>query len=127
MGYRGGRYLCHNAGVDIKKAFEVDLKLPIEIIDEVGDELVRSSGLLDLASGEIRRVEYRNYDVGIRGLPCEQADYDFTVGILSNHGKDVEFTVQVNKTTGVYSVTPSELLEIKEKAAALFAGHTALR
>lgn len=105
----------------------MDLQLPIEIIDEVGDALVRSTGLLDLASGEIRRVEYRDYDVGLKGLPCEQDDYDFTVGILSNHGKDVEFTVKVNTTTGAYFVTPAELLEIKEKAAALFANHAALR
>ena len=104
----------------------VDLKLPIEIVDEVGDAVVRSTGMLDLASGEIRRVEYRDYDVGIKGLPCEHEDYDFTSGILSNHGKDVEFTVHVNKTTGQYSVTASELQEIKEKAAALFSSNAAV-
>jgi hypothetical protein len=41
---------------------------------------------------------------------------------LSNAGKDVEFSVDLNKTTGQFSVTANELLEIKLKAAQLFAG-----
>jgi len=41
---------------------------------------------------------------------------------LSNNGKDVEFRVEVNVLTGKYSVSPSELLEIKVRAAKLFAG-----
>jgi hypothetical protein len=41
---------------------------------------------------------------------------------LSHQGKDVEFTIQVNKTTGQYSVSAGELLEIKTRAAALFLG-----
>jgi hypothetical protein len=100
----------------------MDLKVPIDISEEIGDEVVRATGLLDLASGEIRRVEYKDYDIGLKGLPCEQEDYDFTCGILSNHGKDVEFGIEVNKTTGRYSVNAGELQEIKERAAALFSG-----
>ena len=42
--------------------------------------------------------------------------------MLSHDGKDVEFRVDVNKTTGQYSVSATELLEIKLRAAALFAG-----
>ena len=99
----------------------MDLKLPIEIVDEVGDEEIRSTGLLDLASGEISRLEYLNYDLGLHGLPCEQEDYELTCGILANNGKEIEFTVQVHKTTGAYSVSADELQEVKEKAAALFA------
>jgi hypothetical protein len=99
----------------------VDLKLPIEIADELEDGIVKSTGILDLSSGEIRRVEYLDYDVGLRGLPRDLPDYEFTCGVLSNHGKDVEFGIQVNKTTGRYSVSAAELLEIKERAAALFA------
>ena len=57
-----------------------------------------------------------------RGLPWESDDYEFTSGVLSNEGKDVEFRVDVNRTTGQYSVSASELLEIKVRAAALFAG-----
>ena len=41
---------------------------------------------------------------------------------MSHKGKDVEFRVDVNKVTGQYSVSASELLEIKVRAAALFAG-----
>ena len=100
----------------------MDLKVPIKISDEVGDDIVESTGLLDLASGEIHRVEYEDYDLEGRGLPADSEDYDFTVGTLSNNGKDVEFKVDVNRVTGQYSVSASELLEIKVRAAQLFAG-----
>ena len=46
----------------------VDLKVPITITDELSDEVVVATGLLNLASGEIHRVEYRDYDVQARGL-----------------------------------------------------------
>jgi hypothetical protein len=100
----------------------VDLKVPIKISDELSEDIVDSTGLLDLASGEIYRIEYEDYDLEGRGLPADNADYEFTVGTLSNNGKDVEFKVDVNKVTGQYSVSASELLEIKVRAAALFAG-----
>ena len=100
----------------------MDLQVPIKISDELGDEIVESTGLLDLASGEIRRIEYEDYDVDTRGFPADSREYDFTVGTLSNNGKDVEFKIDVNKVTGQYSVSASELLEIKVRAAALFAG-----
>jgi hypothetical protein len=100
----------------------VDLKVKIAITDEQTDEVVSSTGLLDLASGEISRIEYQGYDVAARGLPWDSEDYEFTSGMLSHNGKDVEFRVDVNKTTGQYSVSATELLEIKLRAAALFAG-----
>jgi hypothetical protein len=99
-----------------------DLKVPIQIDDELFDEVIQASALLNLASGEISRVEYQDYDEGVSGLPWERDDYDFSCGKLSNAGKEVEFSIQVNKTTGQYSVTASELEEIKQKAAALFSG-----
>ncbi len=100
----------------------MDLKVQITITDELTDELVTSTGALDLASGEISRIEYLDYDVGLNGAPFESEDYEFTSGTLSHKGKDVEFRVDVNKVTGQYSVSASELLEIKVRAAALFAG-----
>lgn len=100
----------------------MDLKVPIKIVDELSEDIINATGLLDLASGEIHRIEYEDWDVGSQGLPVESEDYEFTSGILSNNGKDVEFGIQVNKTTGQYSVSPNELLEIKTRAAALFAG-----
>lgn len=100
----------------------MDLKVPITISDELSDELVVSTGSLNLASGEIHRVEYQGYDAEALGLPWERDDYEFTSGTLSNAGKDVEFRIDVNRTTGQYSVSASELLEIKVRAAALFAG-----
>ena len=100
----------------------MDLKVPIKISDELSEDIIDSTGLLDLASGEIHRIEYEDYDLAGRGLPADNDDYEFTVGTLSNNGKDVEFRVDVNKVTGQYSVSASELLEIKVRAAALFAG-----
>ena len=100
----------------------MDLKVPITIADELSEDIITATGMLDLASGEIHRVEYEDYDVSLRGLPADSEDYEFTVGTLSNNGKDVEFKVDVNKVTGQYSVSASELLEIKVRAAALFAG-----
>jgi hypothetical protein len=100
----------------------VDLKVPIAIADEMSDEIIASTGFLNLASGEIQRIEYQGYDLAARGAPFESEDYEFTCGTLSNAGKDVEFGIHVNKVTGQYSVSASELLEIKVRAAALFAG-----
>ena len=100
----------------------MDLKVPISITDELTEEIIASTGSLNLASGEIHRVEYQDYDAELQGLPFESDDYEFTSGTLSNNGKDVEFRIDVNKVTGQYSVSASELLEIKVRAAALFAG-----
>lgn len=99
----------------------MDLKVRIRIIDELTDDEVTATGMLDLASGDIHKVEYDDLDVETEELPFEREDYEFTSGILSNNGRDVEFRVDVNKTTGQYSVSPNELLEIKTKAASLFA------
>lgn len=100
----------------------MDLKVPIVVTDELSDEVITATAQLNLASGEIGRIEYQDWDVEERGAPWENDDYEFTSGTLSNAGKDVEFRVDVNRTTGQYSVSASELLEIKVRAAALFAG-----
>ena len=98
----------------------MDLKVPITITDELTEEVITSTGSLDLASGDITRVEYQNYDVEARGLPWDSDDYEFTSGTLSNAGRDVEFRVEVDALSGKYSVTASELLELKGRAAKLF-------
>lgn len=98
------------------------LKVPITITDELDDDLIRSTGFLDLASGEILDVTYEDYDVKAEGLPVHAEDYAFTSGMLSHDGKDVEFSVQVDRVTGRYSVSANELLDIKVRAAKLFAG-----
>jgi hypothetical protein len=102
--------------------YAVDLKVPITIADELFDEVIASKALLNLASGDITQVEYQNYDADAKGLPWEHEDYDFSCGMLANNGKEVEFTIQVNQTTGQYTVSATELLEIKVRAAALFSG-----
>ena len=98
----------------------MDLKLPITLIDELEDDDVRGRGQLDMASGEIHQVEYEDYDVATEGLPASRRDYEFTVGLLAKDGREVEFKVDVDRMTGRYSVTPSELLELKGRAAKLF-------
>lgn len=100
----------------------MELQVPIQIVDEMADDVIESTGMLDLASGEIRQVTYLDHDLKSQGLPADQEDYEFTCGTLSNNGKDVEFRIEVNVLTGKYSVSPSELLEIKVRAAKLFAG-----
>jgi hypothetical protein len=100
----------------------VDLKVPIVITDELADAVISATAQLNLASGEIGHIQYQGYDVATKGLPWEHEDYEFSCGTLTNNGKDVEFTVQVNQTTGQYSITATELQEIKMRAAALFSG-----
>ncbi len=100
----------------------MDLKVPIVILDELSESIIKSSGSLDLASGEIRNVQYEDYDLKALGLPADRDNYEFTSGILSNDGKDVEFSVEVDIFSGRYSVNAKELLEIKLRAAKLFAG-----
>lgn len=97
----------------------MDLKLPITIVDELSDGEIRAQAELDLASGEIRHVRYEEHDVATQGVPAAMEDYEFSVGILSNGSKEVEFRVEAD-AQGRYSVTPSELLELKGRAAALF-------
>jgi hypothetical protein len=98
----------------------LDLKLPITIVSELSEGEVRAVGELDLASGEIRKVEYEDYDVDAQGLPAERKDYEFTLGVLRSGTREVEFRVEVDVMGGHYSVTPSELLELKGRAAKLF-------
>ena len=98
----------------------MDLQLPIVIIDELAESVVKSTATLDLASGEIRGVQYLDYDFETLGLPAEDESYEFTSGMLSNAGRDVEFRVEVDVMSGKYSVTASELLELKGRAAKLF-------
>lgn len=98
----------------------MNLKLPITIVDELADDEIRAQGELDLASGDIRIVQYEDYDIATQGLPAQHKEYTFTVGVLSSGGRDIEFGVRVDRMSGRYSVTPDELLEIKGRAAKLF-------
>ncbi len=100
----------------------MDTMLPIIISDEAGDDVITATGQLNLASGEIINVQYEDgYDPDVDGLPFRRKDYDFSSGTLSNNGKDVEFTIKIDKN-GQYGVTADELAEIKIRAAALFSG-----
>lgn len=100
----------------------MNLKVPIVILDELAESVVRSTGSLDLASGEIFDVHYEVDRPGPLGLPAADEQYEFTSGVLSSDGKDVEFRVDVDVMRGQYFVSPSELLELKVRAAKLFAG-----
>mgnify|MGYP003337974959 CR=1 FL=1 len=99
----------------------MDLKLPIRILDELEDSVVESTGVLDLASGEIRDVQLADdNDPPYDGFPAEEESYDFTCGVLSNGSREVEFRIEVDIVGRKYSVTPNELLELKGRAARLF-------
>jgi len=98
----------------------MDLKLPITIVDELSEHEVRSEGELDLASGEIRNVRYLGAHDVAQGFPAARDDYEFTMGILRNGAREVEFRIEVDVLRGRYSVTPNELLELKVRAAKLF-------
>ena len=100
----------------------MNLKVPIEILDELAETVIRSTGSLDLASGEIFDVRYEVDRPGLMGMPAIDAQYEFTSGVLSNDGKDVEFRIDVDVMRGQYFVNPTELLELKVRAAKLFAG-----
>ena len=100
----------------------MNLKVPITLTDEFDDDIVTSKAMLDLASGDIHDVVYDDYDVKAKGVPATAPDYTFTSGTLSHAGKEVEFSVQVDRFSGRYSVTANELLDIKVRAAKLFAG-----
>lgn len=99
----------------------MNLNVPIVILDELTESVVRSNAMLDMASGEIRGVVYEGYDVAVQGIPAAKADYEFTSGLLSHAGKEVEFRIEADPMSGTYSVTASELLEVKKRAARLFA------
>ena len=98
----------------------LNLMVPISLFDELSETIIKSTGTLDLASGEIRAVEYEDHDLEADGLPADSEDYEFTSGMLSYKGKEIEFRVDVDPLSGKYSVTPSELLELKGRAAKLF-------
>lgn len=100
----------------------MNLKVPIKILDELAETVIRSTGSLDLASGEIFDVRYEVDRPGPMGLPAVDEQYEFTCGVLTNDGKDVEFRIDVDVMRGQYFVSPSELLELKVRAAKLFAG-----
>jgi hypothetical protein len=100
----------------------MNLKVPIEILDELAEAVIRSTGSLDLASGEIFDVRYEVDRPGLMGMPAVDEQYEFTSGVLSNDGKDVEFRIDVDVMRGKYFVNPTELLELKVRAAKLFAG-----
>lgn len=100
----------------------MDLQLPIKIVDELSETVVESTGILDLASGEIHAVVLsEENDPPYKGFPAEDPEYEFTCGMLSNGSKEVEFRIEVDVVGRKYSITPSELLELKGRAARLFA------
>ena len=84
----------------------MNLKVPIEILDELAETVIRSTGSLDLASGEIFDVRYEVDRPGLMGMPAIDEQYEFTSGVLSNDGKDVEFRIDVDVMRGQYFVNP---------------------
>jgi hypothetical protein len=98
----------------------VDLKVPITLAIETTEDVIDAKALLNLASGEIEGLAYDDYDAAIEGQPWKRRDFEFIAGTLSSHGRDVEFKVDVDGQ-GRLSISAAELLELKTRAAALFA------
>ena len=96
----------------------MNLKVPIEILDELAETVIRSTGSLDLASGEIFDVRYELDRPGSMGIPAVDEQYEFTSGVLSNDGKDVEFRIDVDVMRGQYFVKLFAGLEGKTLLAA---------
>ena len=46
----------------------MNLMVPISLFDELSETIVKSTGTLDLASGEIRDVRYEDHDLDDDGL-----------------------------------------------------------
>ncbi len=99
----------------------MDLKVPITIAFETTEDLIDARATLNLASGEIEALAFDDYDPATEGQPWRRKDYEFAAGTLTSHGRDVEFKVDVDGQ-GRLSISASELLELKTRAAALFAG-----
>lgn len=102
----------------------LDLKVPITIAFETTEDVIDARAMLNLASGEIDGLAFDDYDPATEGQPWRRRDYEFAAGTLTSHGRDVEFKVDVNGS-GQLSISASELLELKTRAAALFAGKPA--
>lgn len=98
----------------------MNLKLPIAIVVELSEHEVRAEGELDLASGEIGNVRYEDPEIAAQGFPAARDDYEFTVGILRSGDREVEFRIEVDVMRAGFSVAPTELLELKGRAAKLF-------
>jgi hypothetical protein len=90
---------------------------PIVLIDELEDKVIRANARLNLATGAIDQVSYLKYDVVENGPPYKRKDYEFSSAKLAANGKEIEFTVKVDKALGKYSVSAAELTEVKLKAA----------
>ena len=67
---------------DSLRKLAINLKVPIVILDELSEDIIRSTGSLDLASGEIFDVRYDVERAGPLGMPAADEQYEFTCGTL---------------------------------------------
>ena len=105
--------------VRVERLAVLDCEQSATLEEVTGAATVLGEWALDLASGEITDVRYHDHDLESGGFPAEREDYDFTCGILRNGSKEVEFRIEVDVVGRKYSITPSELLELKGRAAKL--------
>lgn len=91
--------------------------IKIELYDEIGDEDVfKSTGELNLETGWISNVVIQQ-DCGYKNA-SKHPDYNFSYGVLALNDKELEFTLNIDKS-GQYQIPREELNEFKEKAVAL--------
>lgn len=95
----------------------MNLTLPVIVTDELEEKVIRANATLNLTTGSIDQLAYLKYDVQAEGPPWKRKDYEFTNGKISSNGRDIEFTVTVDKIKGTYSVMAAELDELKTRMA----------
>ena len=91
---------------------QVEVKVFHEMDNE---EIIEGFAKLNLETGYISKLEYSNsYSIS----PHKLKDYSFSYGLIELNGKELEFTVEVQKDD-TYKIPTNEFSEVKEKAIIL--------
>lgn len=91
--------------------------IDVQIFDEIGDEtIIKSTGKLNLETGSISGVVPET-DCGFPNV-SKHPDYNFSYGLLLLNGKELEFTLNIEKNAQ-YRIPTNEFNEVKEKAVKL--------
>src|SRR5258706_1874662 len=98
-----------------ERGVAVDLKVPIVIHDELSERVIDSTGSLDLASGEIRNVQYADYDVAVFRPPPLGEGNGFTYGTFFKNGQDLAFYVAVDILTSRSSASGHQFVVVKNR------------
>ena len=97
-------------------------EIEVQIFDEIGDEtIIKSKGKLNLETGAISEVVPET-DCGFPNV-SKHPEYNFSYGLLLLNGKELEFTLSIEKNAQ-YRIPTNEFSEVKEKAVKLLSSST---